>query len=252
MRSPSVSSVSITEIKKLAKDIKKQTGAKHHEALARASALFGFANFHIATKRLGEDSTPGFDTKIVLPWNYHEERTKGKASRTIQLQKPLSEIVKPHHMCGRLGGFRLSEGCLVSEERWASQDVADWYVLKTARVLQFMDITGFKPCRKSNLWPNLDWNSKIPGSDHYEVWYDPIRKKYIMTDEPYRPAYRQVAQERQDWCDQHGYQAVQTRWPGMHNPDEKTGTTLFLIARNYDAVPLRSIEKKLADAVFPN
>lgn len=241
---------SIPSIKRLAKEIKSALGIPHHEALNLASRAGGFESFPHAKNTIARSNSklrPLLPYRIIVsaPWRNPQTREYGIEKIGVNLSQSLSQLVKPHHMIGRLGGNIWLPDEVRDEHRGYSIENARWGILRTARCLQFMDATGLKPSNSRKEWPKRSAENRIPGSDHSVIWYYPPEKVFVTTDEPYHGPEEQRVAERQAWCEKFGYVRILSDWLGMHNPGKIGGTRLYLISKAAHEPLLKSIASKL-------
>jgi len=128
-----------------------------------------------------------------------------------------------------------------------SQSMAQWFVCRRARTLQFMEVTGLKPTRSRRSYPKGSYQNRPLGADHDCSWYHPGSKRYLLTDEPY-PKFSAVDQsKRQEWAAHHGYSIIQSSWAGMHN----IITELYLIGKQRDKLWLEEMVHNLEQSPSP-
>ena len=238
--------VSIPSIKRLARAVQAVEGCKYSDALDAAAQRAGHSSFYAATQAL-KSAIPraGHSITIIDHWRDVDAREWGVVNLTLQLSEPLSSLVKPHHLQGRLGAYKIIGGDTLAGQITIGgrESTAKWFTARAGRCLQFMDATGLKPCKKRYFWPSGDHDKRIPGADHYVIWYHPELKKHVITDEPYHGHVRNNDPERIEWCHRHGYDMEAVKWGGMHNPAPEGGTVLYLIAKAEDNVPLRELAR---------
>jgi hypothetical protein len=241
---------SIPSIKRLARAIQASDRCKYAQALEIAAQTAGHSTFHAAMSAAQTaPPLPRHSISIINRWRDTRAQEMGTVELEMTISQPLTSLVKPHQMVGRLGGYQLmGDKTLVGKDViHAAESTAKWFSAKAGRAVQFMDATGLKPSKKYRfVWPDDDTNNRIPGADHYVVWYDPERKKYVITDEPYHGSIRRNDHERTAWCRKHGYDLQPVDWAGMHNPspDNIGGTVLYLIAKETDNIPLQQLAEK--------
>lgn len=238
---------SIPSIKRLARAIQAAEGCKYSDALNAAAQRAGHASFHAAIHASSCPApTARHSVTIIDHWRDIDAKEAGVVELTLQLSHPLRDLVRPHHLQGRLNAYKI-----IGTDTLAGQitiggreSTAKWFAARTGRCLQFMDATGLKPSRKhSNIWPDDDTDKRVPGADHYVVWYHPELETHVISDEPYHGHVRHHDPERRQWCDEHGYVIEPVTWAGMHNPAPDGGTVLYLIAKAAD----RKIVRRLAE-----
>jgi len=241
---------SVASIKRLARAISSSTGQKYSDALEIAAERGGYNSFHDAVHSTSSAVVGKHSVTIVEYWRDASAKEAGTVKLEMKLNQPLPQLVKPHHLDGRLANFRLVNHDTLDGRTTLNcqESTAKWFAARTARTLQFMDATGLKPCAKdSGIWPQRDINSRIPDGDHCVTWYHPELKKYVATDEPYHGVLRPDDPERRAWCEKYGYVLQPVIWGGMHNPDPGNvgGTRLYLIAKAADNVPLNTLAATL-------
>lgn len=248
------SPTSVASIKRLARAISSSTGRKYSHALEIAAQRGGYDSFRDA-RHSKSAVLPTYPVTIIEYWRDATAKEAGTVKLELTLTQPLPQLVKPHHLNGRLGNFRLIDGDTLDRRTTLGcrESTAKWFAARAARTLQFMDATGLKPCTKgSGIWPQRDINKRVPGGDHCVTWYHPELKQYVATDEPYHGELRPDDPERKAWCAKHGYDIEPVTWGGMHNPGARNvgGTRLYLIAKTADDVPLRALAEA-ADRLPP-
>src|SRR4029077_5920306 len=129
----------------------------------------------------------------------------------------------------------------------SSQQAAREEACAAARVIQFIEITGWIPSNAKRSFPRGQYQNRMPGSDHDTAWFDPIAKVHIRGKEPYSRGGLTV--EQQQWETYHGWVLAASPWKGMYCPDG--GSSLFLAADASKGYSLEPILSKLAAAAPP-
>lgn len=232
----------IDGLKRAAKNLKRETGMTHAQALDHLARTGGFQNFVHASRLLCETpSMPRFPVTISLYWSDRKTNTRGTESIQIHLSQPIDRLIRPHHLKGYLGGVQLQgENRVCDQNRKDNQAHARILACRLARVFQFMDVTGLKPSIGKRFYPGSDWHNRPPGADHDQGWYDPQTKIHLLTDEPYGFS-EDIRRMRIEWCERHGFDILQSRWASIYG----YGTELYLIARRETSLDLRSLLAKL-------
>ncbi len=235
-------------IKSLAKSIKTEKGIKHTQALDEAAREAGYHNFRHAKNTMGPGTQPRHGRPkhrvyITAYWRDREAGGDGRETLSIWISEPWGDLVTPSQLGNdrALGRFH-SEGPdhLVGLSLVQSQSRARDMVCAAARTLQFMDATKLRPSNGyTRALPGGTWDNKVPGMDHYGVWYDRNTKRYVLADEPYEKAVEHQAEKRAMWAQRHGYAMVKPEWAGMYNPDG--GSRLFLFSSAEKGIPLEPI-----------
>lgn len=248
MSSEAIRPSTLAGIKRLAKSLKAEQNIQHNDALNLAAQFSGFQNFKHARNVLLEAVTPSNDHKghrlfLTVYWHDKESGTKGRETLQILLDTLWSELITPAQLehNGTLVLFR-PEGPdhLASRSVAHSQSRARRTICAAARTFQFMQATGLRPSKGfSRALPNGRSSNVVPGADHYNVWYAPASKRYLITDEPYEAAAEAANSERAAWASRHDYLIAKPLWPGMYNPDG--GSRLYVIAHSQKGVPLAPV-----------
>lgn len=258
---------SLASLKRRAKQLGRQMGIQHTEALDRTAQAAGFHNYIHASRVLPE-KTPTAQDGALYPltistnWNQRGvgEFGAGMESLTINLSKPWSAVLPPQKLgCYdnrhlrrllpmtnttdhlRVDGYYMPE----------SQESARLLIAAAARSFVFMDATGLQPLATRRGWtkafpspselrkkrvfmPEHDCQ-RFPGQDHPSFWTDPATGGFLIANEPYmhNPAMDGFEGERlaacEAWCEKVGFVMAAPQWGGMYNP--YGGTRLFLLSR---------------------
>lgn len=154
----------------------------------------------------------GYAITIYEFW-FDRARGRGNESRTFLLDKPLSELVKPHQLSGYLGGAKLSDdSTIIGYGNSHSREQARLEICRVARALQFMSATGLRPSRSGRCYPKGDQDNRPPGSDHDHGWYHPATRSFLLTEEPYPGRHQSHAEARKVWAQKYGWETVQSPW----------------------------------------
>lgn len=234
-------------IKRAAIKLKRRTGVKHNEALNQIARETGFTDYHAATVAYAAaPEAPGYAITIYEYWSDRSAGTRGNASRTFMLPKPLGDLVKSRQLSGYLGGTQISELGLIGNGHSHSQAQARAEICRMARTLQFMAATGLKPSRGGRCYPKGDQNYRPPGADHDQGWYDPATRSFLLTEEPYPGRHQRSAEERKVWAAKHGWKTVQSHRGSMYGH----GTELYLTAKA-GSINLAGLARRLAALPAP-
>jgi hypothetical protein len=110
---------------------------------------------------------------------------------------------------------------------------------KTARMLQFMDVTGFRPSTadvfKRDRYSGVP---RLPGQDHAIIWRDPDTTRLLMMDEPYEGGPKQK-EERSAWCKSRDYEIRRLDWGGTYYPEG--GAICDLVSHLEKGIPLGQV-----------
>lgn len=230
---------SIGGIKKLAKELKRDTNSTHFQALNLAAQLAGFHNFNHAESSLDASASTKkkchkYQVTISARWR-DWDGNKGTAFSTVPLPRPLLQLVSPQNFFGLLSGLVVN-----GPEDLSFADIlpgeahTEMRVFTAARAIRFISATGLVPTpTPRNALPFFKdpYSSQvlIPNGDHTCFWKDPISGHYVVTDEPYfgddTPPL--VKAHRTEWANEHQLSVGFPKWPGMHNPGYGTRMTLF-------------------------
>lgn len=250
MSNETICPTTIGGIKRLANEIEVRDGVKHMRALDLAARQANFENFTNAKRRLElHERKQLFPVTLFERWFDRKLNYGGEESLTIHLSQPILELVKPHHICGRLGGLQIEGENQFKGRGYPSdnQSQAQWFVCRRARTLQFMEVTGFKPTQSRRSYPKGRYHNRPPSADHDCSWYHPESKRYVLTDEPYPKFSVEASEDRNDWARRHNFCIFQSIWSGMHN----TITELYLITKSRDETWLEEIVHKLEKSMPP-
>lgn len=214
-------------IKRLAKQIKKANGVPHTKALDIAARRAKYENFAHARNQL---QLPNNQLFLTSYWYDREKRTTGREVLNIELSIPLLKIATESELkqSNGINRFRLAApDHFVMDDICHSQDEGKRAICKAVRVLRFIETTGLKPCKDwEAVYPDRDYNNKLPKSDHSTDWYDPKSGQCILIDEPYLDSI--VDQERAEWARKHNWHLQASEWAGMYFP----GMSNMFVATN--------------------
>lgn len=238
----------IDGIKRAANKRKKKAGITLGAALDIISREAGFPNFHEARETyLPQSPISGHSITIYEFWSDRAAGTRGNENRTFVLPKPLIQMVNSNNLAGYLGGSNIPEdGVIIGYGDSRNQEQARFEICRMARALQFMAATGLRPSRGGRCYPKGDQRYRPPGADHDKCWYDPVTRKYLLTEEPYPGRHEDHAAEREAWKRQHGWETVRVDWGSIYG----LGTELYLTAKagGFDLTDLTS---RLSQAPAP-
>lgn len=231
-------------IKRAATKLKRRTGMKHSDALNQIAREAGYADFYAATNALADSiEPPRYAITICESWHDHATDQRGNESRAFFLNKPLSELAKPHQLTGYLGGVRLSgENKIIGSGDSDGRSRARAAICRIARTLQFMSATGLKPSRSRRCYPKGDWNNRPLGADHDQGWYHPETRDFLLTEEPYPGQHQSYADARKAWSSKHGWRTVRSHWGSIYGH----GTEFYLTAKAGDGINLAAMARRLA------
>ena len=221
-----VAPTSIDGIKRLAKKLKKAEGLAHHAALNKASQAASFANYAHARSVLrlpSERRRAKHQIFLTAYWNDRETREYGRETLEMWLSVPFLDICSKTEMkrARGLGWFRyVAEDHVVADNVFDRQSLARNMICQANRTTQFMEATGLKPAKHSDLrHPNSLCFDDLPRRDHVTSWIDPSTDQLIMVDEPYLAAVVDD-DDRRAWANHHGWHLEASNWPGMYFPHE--------------------------------
>ena len=260
---PSLST--IDDIKRVARQRKKELKLKHTDALNQAAREVGFENFRHAVNKCKSDGQfmppseasllPKFQIRLTQYWTDRETRFRGRESLEISLSKPLNQLISFERL-RLIRGFAsvlpMSDLEYQLDFITHSQGNAQRTLLACSRILSFMDATGLLPSsgfRKA--YPARHWH--VPSQDHATYWFDPKTRRYLIADEPYQREYSAEFQKREEWLTTHGYVMQTPTWLGMYNPymDETNGSRLHLISHAERGVNLAQVVSALNGLKVP-
>ncbi|MCW3838177.1 hypothetical protein ACFQ1E_19260 [Sphingomonas canadensis] len=234
-------------IKRAATKLKRASGVSHNAALEQVARDAGFADYHAATIRFATPKTPRqrrqYPVTIYEFWSDRERGERGNESRTFMIDKPLSDLVKPHQLSGYLGGCSLASGNeIIGYGRSHSLEQARFEICRIARTLQFMAATGLKPSRGGRCYPKGSWDNRPPGADHDQGWYHPKTRSFVLSEEPYPGRFTSNAENRRAWAKRHGRKTVRIRWGGIYGH----GTEFYLTGQVKGGVNVSALARRLA------
>jgi len=239
----------ITSIKRLAKQTRKETDLSYTQALDFASKRAGCQNFAHARKILKDGS--GFterDTTLYLTVYWTEKKPLRWGHETLQLEvsRPINKICNRSQMkhVRSLGFMRsVASDHLISDTFASSQHEARNLICQVGRVICFMDVTGLKPLNDFQaVDPDRNHESRLPGRDHFSEWYDPKTGENFFVDEPYEPAAAHHTEERKNWAIRHDWYLVKLNWPGMYYP---YNCDMFLFGPNSKNSAMEELKEKI-------
>lgn len=217
----------ISDVKNRARQIARDEGVARHSALDVASTRAGFQNFAHARRLLPEDAAEQrFIVELVQRWRNTSEGVAGTTTLLVSLRQPLSGIVKPNKMDGYLGGCFIDANQQVVIDgfmRDRSSSLRD--VMRIARVLRFMDLTGLKPSSAAKRYPKGKWDNRPPIADHDHCWYDPDARVHFLMTEPYPGRADMNRDEHAAWERKHGWRTIRIDRPSLYG----FGTELYTI-----------------------
>lgn len=233
-------------IKRAAIKLKRASGISHSAALVQIAREAGFADYHAATIKFATPETPRrrqYPVTIHEFWSDRERGERGNESRTFMIDKRLSELVKPQHMSGYLGGCSLADGhAIIGYGRSDSLDQARFEICRIARTLQFMAATGLKPSRGGRCYPKGSWDNRPPGADHVQGWYHPKTRSYVLSEEPYTGRFTSNAEKRRAWAKRHARKTARILWGGIYGH----ATEFYLTGKAKGGVNVTALARRLA------
>lgn len=241
---------SVNWLKRCATKMKKIQGVSHSEALDIVAKSYGFQNFVDAKRKIGALNVPscGYSVELSQNWFNRAERTHGIETVTIILSTQLSELVRPHHLVGYLGGDRIiGDNCLVAMSGHYPEDNAEYAqkrLARTARALQFMDITGLRPSKSRRGYPEASFQNRPPLADHDAYWFDPISRKHVFTTEPYPGRGEADDSENRQWQNRHQFDLFRVSWGSIYG----FGTEFYMSAKRDNDFDILKVVKKLNTA----
>ncbi len=240
-------------IKRLANQIKKSEGMRHHQALDVAAQAASYECFRHAQNMLSGAKHQSFRDQgqelfLTIYWDDRDSPSIGRETLRIQLSKSLSELCPKSDWRNTrsLTWFRLvADDHLVSDDLSQSQEFARRMICSAVRELRFMEATGLRPSAEPYMrGTDGDPADKLPRRDHVTRWKDPNSGQSIVVDEPYMDAI--VDEDRQAWADHHNWHLAAAKWPGMYFPnhcsmfvatDASAGYDFEGLMRKIDAIP---------------
>jgi hypothetical protein len=250
----------LSGIKSLAGDLKKSLGIKHFEALQQASIAAGYQNLAHARAALAHAapasaaSLPRHTTIILRHWKDRDNKQTGTEALAIDLAHPFGELIPSQEVMEKhnlLHGYWVYDrNQLIATSMDSAQAIAHFTICQTARVLQFMDVTGLRPSRSTRrIYPGNSSRNRIPGADHTHAWYDPKTRGYLMTDEPYESRAEELLGKRMQWAQTHDYDVHKVGWLGMYAPD--VGSRLHLVGNSQGGIDLIKMKQLTTGRASP-
>lgn len=218
-------------IKRYAKDIRKARGIIHALALDEAARMAGYRDYRDARRSLEAGDAANHFVFITANWRDRETKARGRETLRLEINRPLVELITPKQARRDryLGDVRFdASDHLVSQTFDSSQDLARRSACRIARTLQFIAATALIPSDARRYWPGGNLDHRVPGADHYGVWYHQPTRRHVIADEPYVEHDAPISGERIEWAARHGWEIAKPRWGGIYAPDG--GCHLFLMA----------------------
>lgn len=255
----------INDIKRIARQLKKELRLKHTGALDQAARKVGFENFRHALNKCKSSSQfmasnkaillPKFQFRLTQYWADRKTKLRGYESIEISLTKPLNNLISLERLRLARGFARvlpINDLEYQLEFITHSQLNAQSTLLACSRILSFMDATGLLPSsgfRKA--YPTRHWH--IPSQDHATYWFEPRTRRYLIADEPYQHEFNSELHKRKEWLTTHGYAMQTPTWLGMYNPymDENNGSRLHLISHGERGINLDQVVSVLNGLDMP-
>lgn len=233
----------LSGIKRLASQLRREHGVKHSAALELASKAASCENYKHALRTLPDT---GLSLKhpcvfLTIYWCDEEQNyRRGRETLRIELPRPILELCTKSDL-RRVRGFldlrMVAEDHFVSDEIAHSQEYARNRICTAERSLRFIEQTGLRPCRNyQKAHPKRLAGDKLPNNDHGTHWIDPACDQFILVDEPYSLSPNETA--RAAWADRNGWRIVKTSWPGMYNPYDCDLYVATDVSSGYDLDPL--------------
>ncbi|MEL6487672.1 MAG: DUF5623 domain-containing protein, partial [Pseudomonadota bacterium] len=228
MLKPNIRPSTIDGIKRLAKQLKKDSGTRHAAALNASAIKAGYQNFaHAKNALVNQSRGRPYPLYLTRYWHDRDTHQIGRETLRIDLTIPLLDLCPKRdlHLLRGLGGRLVADDHIVSDRLNHSQWRAREEICKAARTLQFMEATGLQPSRDFDAaYPDGAHRSKLPGCDHVTEWIDPGTGQFILADEPYPKAH--LSDERARWALTHNRHIRAAAWPGMYYP---YATSLYIV-----------------------
>ena len=261
-----VNPTTLTGVKRLAAEIRKERGIKHSAALELASRAAGRANFRHAQRTLPTHGLQSKQFYVLLTVYWYDEKQQhrvGRETLKIELSKPVFSIFGKYLLKNARGFGRLrmvADDHFVADVVVRSQTDARESICSAERSLRFMERTGLLPSRDyQKAYPAASSKEKLPSSDHPTYWVDPASGQFILVDEPYSRAPDEA--RRAEWSVQTGWRVFKTAWPGMYNPyncdlyvasDSRSGYDLEGLVAKIDAMPAPMLQTDWAGESSPS
>ena len=213
----------ISGVKSLAAQLRKEQRIKHSEALDLAAKAANCSNFRNAQRTLPAHRISAARPYVLLTcywWDKDERHRIGRETIRIELSRPILDTCSKSALktVRGFGNLRMvADDHFVCDALAPTQSNARERLCATERSLRFMEHTGLRPsrdCRKAYL--NGLASDELPNKDHATYWVDQACGQFILIDEPYRGAPDEG--KRAAWAARTGWKVAKTTWPGMYNP----------------------------------
>jgi len=242
----------LSGLKSLASEIRKDRGVKHSTALDLAAKASNFENFRHA-RRVLPSGRLGADHPYVLLTAYWRDKTgKGRIGREtirVELSKDVLDICGKYQLKAvrGFGALRMvAPDHFIRDMVLDSQEQARRSLCEAQRSLRFMELTGLQP--RPRKWASYkETIGKLPYSDHLTEWVETGTGQLILIDEP----YSLNSSERANWATEHGWEVKKSTWPGMYFPhncdlyvaaDVSNGYDPNHLLAKIDAMPIPLVE----------
>ena len=177
----------LTGVKRLAAQIRKERGVKHSNALDLAARAADFENYKHARsvlpiRRISLDGT--YVLVTAYWWAKDGTPRSGRETLRIGLSKPLFDICSKPDL-KRVRGFgnlrMVAADHFICDTVFEGQESARKLLCQAERSLRFMEHTGLRP-RSRKQTSYKDNLGKLPYSDHATEWVDTVSGQRILVD----------------------------------------------------------------------
>lgn len=244
----------LSGVKSLASEIRKERGVKHLTALDLAARAANCENFRHAKRVLPAAGSAADGHYVLLTAYWRGKNGKyriGRETLRVELSKDILDI------CGkaqlkRVRGFgalrMVAADHFVRDMVLDGQEQARKSLCEAQRSLRFMEQTGLQP--RPRKWKSYkETIGKLPYSDHATEWVEIKTGQLILVDEPYSIAPNSI--ERAEWATKHEWDVKKSTWPGMYFPhncdlyvasDVRNGYDLGQLLAKINAMPAPLVE----------
>jgi hypothetical protein len=211
----------LSGVKSLASQIRKERGVKHLTALNMAAKAANCENFRHAQRTLPSGGNVADRPYVLLTAYWRDKGGKyhiGRETLRVELSKEILDI------CGkaqlkRARGFEtlrmVAADHFIRDMVFDGQEQARKSLCEAQRSLRFMEHTELQP--RPRKWKSYkEKTGKLPYSDHPTEWIEITTGHLILVDEPYSIAPDSV--ERAEWAAKHGWDVKKSTWAGMYFP----------------------------------
>jgi hypothetical protein len=236
---------STTGLQRLAHGLKKHRDLTQSEAMEHAAVLAGYRNLREAQLAFGETPAPS----VLITAQFYDEIGRKTLETRVPLSRNLRSFLRPKHLrvCDRFEKMTMvAEDYIEAEFNHLQESHVRQRIARTARTLQFMDVTGLKPSTDEIYgYPTWSKQHRLPGQDHALTWFDPETETPVMMDEPYGYVDH-LFPNRNVWAERNGFVVRRLNWGGTYRPEQ--GSVCDLVSRVGQGVFIDQIIARLEQA----